>query len=179
MSIIRQVVVVSGCPGAGKTTLAYPLAAELGFPLITKDVIKERLFDSFSPVPGDAFAWSRRLSDTAMELLWDLARTCPQVVLEANFRSRNGEEKAKLAALTSRPVEVYCSCPPAEAARRYAQRARTTDRHPAHVLKELSDKMLAEFDAPFGLGPVIMVDTTRPVDVPWLASAVREFLPVA
>lgn len=37
----RQVVFVSGAPGAGKSTLAAPLAAELGFPLVSKDRIKK------------------------------------------------------------------------------------------------------------------------------------------
>jgi len=39
----HQVVFVSGSPGAGKTSLAVPLAAELGFALVCKDKIKETL----------------------------------------------------------------------------------------------------------------------------------------
>jgi adenylate kinase family enzyme len=46
----RRVVLVSGAPGAGKTTLASALAPALGFPLIAKDHIKETLVD----VLGDA-----------------------------------------------------------------------------------------------------------------------------
>jgi predicted kinase len=33
-------------PGAGKTSLAFPLAAELGYSLVTKDLIKETLYDA-------------------------------------------------------------------------------------------------------------------------------------
>jgi predicted kinase len=40
------VVLVSGVPGAGKSTLAGPLAAELGFALLAKDTIKEVLADA-------------------------------------------------------------------------------------------------------------------------------------
>jgi adenylate kinase family enzyme len=36
----RSIVLVSGAPGAGKTTLAGPLARLLGLPLIAKDDIK-------------------------------------------------------------------------------------------------------------------------------------------
>jgi hypothetical protein len=39
-----------------------------------------------------------------------------------------------------------------------------------HVVTELSPEMLAEFDGPIGRGPVIEVDTTRPVDIPGLAA---------
>src|SRR4051812_24933063 len=40
------IVLVSGAPGAGKTTLARPLAAALGFALLSKDHIKETLRDA-------------------------------------------------------------------------------------------------------------------------------------
>jgi adenylate kinase family enzyme len=57
---VKRVVLVSGAPGSGKTTIAVPLAAELGLPLLSKDIIKEQLFDAgrFERsvlVAGDAF----------------------------------------------------------------------------------------------------------------------------
>jgi predicted kinase len=68
----RQVVLVSGAPGSGKTSLAGPLAAELGFTLLGKDRIKETLHDAHG-APAPDLAWSRRLGGAAMELLWALA----------------------------------------------------------------------------------------------------------
>ena len=63
----RRLVYVSGAPGAGKTTLAVPLAAELGWALLTKDRIKETLHDALGALEAD-LAWSRRLGAAAMEL---------------------------------------------------------------------------------------------------------------
>jgi hypothetical protein len=44
------------------------------------------------------------------------------------------------------------------------------------VVKELTPDMLAEFDGPMGLGHLVEVDTTRPVDIDTLATAVTRLL---
>ena len=80
----RQLVLVSGPPGAGKSTLAGPLAAELGFALLAKDRIKETLGETLGDGDGE-LAWSQRLGAASMELLWALAADAPSAVLEANF----------------------------------------------------------------------------------------------
>ncbi len=106
-----------------------------------------------------------------MELLWALAARSPYVVLEANFRPHSPRERARIAGLARPLVEVHCACPAAECARRYA--ARAAHAHPTHVLKTLSLEDLAEYDGPVGPGPVVTVDTTRPVDIAAVAREVR------
>lgn len=161
----RRLVLVSGAPGSGKSTLARPLATRLGFPLISKDVIKETLVDALGDNDGDLAA-SRRLGGAAMELLWALAACAPAAVLEANFRPRSSYEHDKILSLGGTLVEVYCVCGPEETARRFAARAATLDHHRgAHPLKALTPELLAEYDRPMGLGAVIEVDTTAPVDI--------------
>jgi hypothetical protein len=49
---VSRIAYVSGRLGAGKSSLAAPLAAELGYSLVTKDLIKETLHDALY-VPGD------------------------------------------------------------------------------------------------------------------------------
>jgi len=165
-------VYVSGAPGAGKTSLAVPLATELGWALLTKDRIKETLHDAFG-APASDLAWSRRLGAAAMELMWALAADAPAVVIEANFRPYSEYERAKLAALAARPVEVYCDCPPEVAVERYDSRAT----HAVHVIKRLGLAAMAEYDRPVGVGVLIRVDTTRPVDAAHVAKEVREHYP--
>jgi predicted kinase len=72
----RKLVYVSGAPGSGKTSLAIPLAAELGYALVAKDRIKETLHDALGAREPD-LAWSRRLGGAVMELLWALAADAP------------------------------------------------------------------------------------------------------
>jgi len=76
----RRVVLVSGVPGAGKSTLAGPLAAGLGFALLGKDRIKETLHGALgAPEAGQPYLrdrpWTKWLGGAAMELIWALAAT--------------------------------------------------------------------------------------------------------
>jgi predicted kinase len=165
----KQLVVVSGSPGAGKTTLAVPLARLLGLPLICKDDIKESLIDALGDQDGD-MAWSRKVGGAAWDVLWKLAERAPAAVLEANFRPRSAYERDRLQRLDARIVEVYCRCPVEVAVRRFHDRSQTA--HLAHPLRDLTPEHAAEFDRPIGLGAVIEVDTTRPVDMEALAAQV-------
>jgi predicted kinase len=164
----RKLVYVSGAPGSGKSTLAVPLAAELGYALLSKDRIKETLHDAMgAPLPDRA--WSRRLGAAAMELLWALAADASDVVIEANFRPYHDYERQKLRGLAAHPVEVHCSRPPELAVQRY--NARTT--HPVHVVTTLDLAAMAEYDRLVGIGSLVTVDTTAPVDVRAVADWVR------
>ena len=165
----RKLVYISGAPGSGKSTLAGPLAAELGYASLRKDRIKETLHDALGAPPPDR-AWSRRLGAAAMELLWALAADAPAVVIEANFRPYSEYERAKLMGLAAHPVEVHCECPPELAVARYNARATP----PVHVVTTLTLDAMAEYDHPVGLGTLVTVDTTAPVDIPALATRVRQ-----
>jgi predicted kinase len=172
-AIARGFVVVSGAPGAGKSTLAAPLARELGLPLFGKDILKEALHDHITSAQPRA-AWSKVLGGASMELIWTLAAHAPAAVLEADFRPRSDYERGRLTALGAPLVEVYCRCPMALAAERYA--TRHAGRHRAHVSGTISLEALAEFDRALALGPVIEVDTSGAVDVAALADSVRAAL---
>jgi predicted kinase len=165
----RRLEYVSGAPGSGKTSLAVPLAAELGYPLLTKDRIKETLHDAFGAPEPDR-AWSRRVSGAAMELLWALAADAPAVVIEANFRPYSQYERARLSGLAAQPVEVHCACPPELA----VTRDNTRVTHPVHVVTTLPLEAMAEYDRPVGIGTLITVDTTVPADVTAVAAAIRD-----
>lgn len=161
--------VVTGLPGSGKTTLAAPLAAALDLPLLAKDAIKEILADELGLGPlRDEYG------RTAIRLMLGLAAQAPRVVLEAFFWP--GTSEAELLGLDRPLVQVHCSCPPDLARARFAARSRSGARHPVHHATDWD--RFAERGGCLALpGPLLEVDTTRPVQVALVAARVREALP--
>lgn len=129
-------ILVSGPPASGKTTLARRLAAEFGLPLVNKDGIKELLFDTLGTKD---YAWSQELGRASIALLYDfLARLLAagvSVIAESNFHSQADSEK--IAALRQQhdfvPLQIHCTASAAVLEERNEQRRHTGERHPGHI----------------------------------------------
>lgn len=172
----REVVLVNGLPGSGKTTLGDRLARELGVPCLSKDRVKEALADAVGHPAVDGPA----LGAAAMTAIWRLAASVPgRVVIDSWwFRPRDLDfARAGLAeAAAESSVEVWCDVPVELARKRYGGRSR----HPVH--RDDRDSLTAEWaawaahGAPLGLGPVIRVNTSVHVDAAALSRQVTREL---
>lgn len=161
----RRLLLVNGLPASGKTTLARQLSAELGAPLLSKDVVKETLFDCLGAKDS---AQSRTLGAASMEVLWSLATFCPTTAIVESWMppsTRPFVVDGVARAGFDDVVEVWCACSLDEVIRR--SHARRVDRHPGHALVENDDQLRewATEARPLGIGVVLTVDTSRPVDV--------------
>jgi len=122
-------VIVTGPPASGKTTLASAIARELRLPLITKDGLKETLFDALGTGDRD---WSRRLGRASIELMFtvlagQLAAGLP-IVAEANFW--RSYDSARFRSLPPhRVIQLLVTAPRALLLERYRERVR----HPGHL----------------------------------------------
>jgi hypothetical protein len=166
---MRFFVVVTGLAGAGKTTLAEPLARELDLPLISKDAIKESLFAVFD---SGGWAWSKTLSRAADSALIRIAEDLDGAVLDNFWRAETAQ--VLLAPFAGAMIEVSCRCDPETASRRFYSRVR----HPGHADEEADEPERREsfFKHTFPLatlGPVVEVDTESPVDASTVAEQVR------
>jgi predicted kinase len=165
--VIPFVVLVTGLPAAGKTTLSRPLAGALSLPTLRLDSIKEAMFDS---VGYGTRAWSDLLTIAGNEIAF---RTLPEIgpcVFDVFMPQAEAHER--LPPLVSEIIEIHCSIPYDRAWERFVARARSGQRHPGHVDADVSLDFYINsltpqgVDIPFGLGgPLLVVDTTTDVDM--------------
>ena len=127
------VVVISGAPGSGKTTLGWELSRALHVPLVSRDDIKTGLHVTHrSDDPAEVW----RFSDAAFELFFAIAteyvKAGVSIVVEAAYHA--GRSEPALAALGEfgTPVHIHVTTPREVSLRRYRERAEAGQRHPAH-----------------------------------------------
>lgn len=125
-------VVVTGPPASGKSTVAGAIARALRLPLLTKDGIKETLFDVLGTGDRD---WSKRLGETSWRVLFNVLAVVLEggcsLVAEGNFEPDYANRQ--FAELPSfRGVQVYCDAPADELLDRVRERSESGDRHPGH-----------------------------------------------
>jgi predicted kinase len=175
------VVVVTGPPASGKSTIARKIAEGLPAPLVAKDPVKEALFDALGT--GDP-SWSRKLGIAAYALLFltleqevIAGRSC---VLEANFD--HNEASAQLSAVQLRhgfrSLQIVCAASREALLERFV--ARSDSRHPGHIDDERLEDVEESIDAGRWRalelqGELIEVDTTdwSAVDVDALVERAR------
>lgn len=173
MEKTRAVIIMQGGPTTAKTTIGKQISKSLKIPYISKDGVKEPIFDHV----GCPTAWEtddplsgRKMDDASIAILFYLIEAQLQAgcacVIDSTFRAHNAPA---LIALKSQylftPIQIQCRAEAAELARRYRRRAETGERHPGHLDQMLSDR----FDAdrmervfqPLDIGGhIIRVDTS-------------------
>ena len=160
--------VITGPPCSGKSYLACQLAKRLKLPCLSKDGLKETLFDTLG---WDDPLLAERYNAAAYELLYHVLDTLMPagntLMVESNFRPEMASQRLeRLAAAHSYQVlQVVCSAPPEVLLQRFRARWAAGERHPGHgddaKTDRIAESLAGQRYGPLHLpGPVIRVDTT-------------------
>jgi predicted kinase len=163
-------VVVTGVPGAGKTSLATVLAERLGCALLSLDEIKEELALEAEDTPRE---WLRY--DAEAELVHRLDAFAGEAVVDIWIAPRRDIERVRdlFKRWWEEVVEVRCQVPASVAVERYAARSRPWPHLPADADTLARIRDAAEHPEALGAPRTVVVDTTRPVDIGDVVTAVR------
>jgi predicted kinase len=168
---VTRLIVVTGPPAAGKSTIARAVADLLGWPLVAKDAIKETLAEALD-VHGRAE--SQALGVATFEVLFhvldELLRARVSAVAEGNFART--EPFARLP--PARALQVHVSAPPETLRARLADRpGRHAVHYDAEAAAEIADRAAAGEWEPLPLdAELLRVDTEPFPDVGEVAGRV-------
>lgn len=160
-------VVVSGASASGKTTLSTRLAKDLAIPLISKDSVKELLFET---LPQYDRNWSTIEGRMSIAMMYAGARQLLNEgyhgMIESAFHSDFAKDDIASATHESSAniIEVYCMIDDATRNERWRERIKTT-RHSGHLDDSSLTLVLRPSDGPIYPSTAIVIDTGLPADV--------------
>lgn len=162
---MRKIIVISGLPGSGKSTLGKLISNHFGFSFLDKDEILETLFRDHENFDLNLRQSLSRQSDLIFQ---ELVKKNQNVVLTSFWRfpggqSTSGTPSEWLHALSDNIIEIHCQCEVTVALARFINRKR----HPGHLdhLRTEAD-LTNQFKAlckngPLQIGRVLIVNTSH------------------
>lgn len=162
-------VIITGAPCNGKTTIAQHLAGKFRLPVVNKDGIKERLFDRLGWKTDSQ--WSKLLSLASYDLLYYFIdaqlKAGRSLITEANFKADIDTPQIlglhEHYAFTT--FQIYCHANQETLIQRFVERGKSTERHPGHIDQmmavDIRSSLLKNEYRPLELaGQLIALDTT-------------------
>jgi len=162
------IIIVTGRPAAGKSTLAKWLSQELKFPLVSKDSIREELFDRLG---WKDRKWAQELGKASVDMMFYFARAELEVghsiIMDNSFYPpvSNPRFQALKEKYHAESIQIVCDSDRETLFQRFKSRTESGGRHPGHgdqdVLEELYANLADTSSQILEIGgSVIEVDTT-------------------
>ena len=181
-----KLIIMTGRPAAGKSTIAKNLSQDLKVPLVSKDGIREVLLDRLGCKDRP---WAQLLGRAGIDLMFYFARAefdvGRSIIMDNAFDPSLSDPRflALKADYSAESIQVVCNSDSETLFQRFKTRVESGNRHPGHREENALDQLwasLSKEESPvldIG-GEVIEVDTTDFEKIDYLAvlNRVRIFL---
>jgi predicted kinase len=162
------IIIITGRPAAGKSTLAKWLSQELKLSLVSKDSIREELFDRLG---WNDRKWAQELGKASVDMMFYFARAELEIghsiIMDNSFYPpvSNPRFQALKEQYHAHSIQIVCDSDRETLIQRFTSRADSGNRHPGHgdqdVLEELYANLTDNSSQILEIGgSVIEVDTT-------------------
>lgn len=179
-------IIVSGPSCAGKSTLAKKVSEKFRLPLITKDGIKELIFDNLGWSDRE---WSKKVGGTSNKLLIYFLNSVliskKSIIIESNFK-KEFDTKPILEMLSKfgyQSLQIMCQCDGQILFERFKKRSESSERHPGHNdtknYEEFKEMLLRGKLDPLEIdGEILTFDTTdfENVDYDTIYDKIRQLI---
>lgn len=172
-------IIVTGLPATGKTTIARYLSLQLLIPVFHKDDIKELLFDQLTAEVQTSSSLLGRTSFALLELTAQrMLEAGNSVIIEGNYSQASYTDQLVRLAINFQAdlIQVWCNCEEVVRQQRFVDRH--SSRHPTHAQNGPSSKGTGSQQSLSMPGLLIEVDTTdwEKVDLADIADQVQRHL---
>lgn len=159
----KRAIIVQGAPGVGKTTLARRLAKDLSLPLISKDAIKESLYDTMGhPKDKTESELYGRIAIRAMYVgLDEYLKVGQKVIIEAPLLPQYVPADIAEVIDINQVLQLHVYCDPKIHAERFSLRSTSGERHPGHSDITIDAVVAQQRNTCIPGIETIAVDTTR------------------
>lgn len=160
--------IISGAPCTGKTTLGRKIAREFRLPFVSRDDIKESLFDSLGVKDRE---WSKKLGLASYQVLYQFLESLLQagrsVIFESNFKPEFDDKRFLdlHKKYDFETLQILCRTEGEVLFERFKNRSKSGERHPGHVddqnCDEFKGRLLNGEHRALNIGgKVLDIDTT-------------------
>ncbi len=163
-----MLIIINGHPATGKTTIAKQISSELKIPLVTRDAIKELIFDNVGIKDRE---WSKKVGgasyDIFFHLIDELLKNNKDLIidspLKAEFDNQRFQDLQKK--YNTQMTQILCYADGQVLLDRFIKRSNSDERHPGHVdhnnTEEFKEGLLKGKRPALDLeGKIFEVDTT-------------------
>ena len=163
-------ILITGMPATGKTTLGVSLSAKYHLPFISKDALKDRMFDTLGSNDKEwslkVSAASHRIMDYIVDEEFNAGHS---IILESNFKPHIDSERFRRIQekYECDIIQIVCWAEGEVIFKRFTDRIGTSARHEGHVeipLEQIKEDFISANgkDEPLDIdGVTLELDTTN------------------